>query len=210
MPVPTPVLTTTRPHSPRSGKLPVSFPANMNDTWLSLPNPGGPINPQSFPGKPLGNDSFPTAILYEELYFGYRWYDQQNTNPLWPFGHGLSYTTFQYGSLLVSGTVSPTGSATVSVSVKNSGSVMGSEVAQLYLGFPKAANEPPKLLRGFQKVLDLAPGASTTVTFAVTATEVQIWDVVSGSWVITPGTYAVFVGSSSRDIRLTGTLTASA
>ena len=56
-----------------SGKLPVSFPASMNDTWLSLPNPGGPINPQSFPGVVINDDSFPTAILAEGLLFGYRW-----------------------------------------------------------------------------------------------------------------------------------------
>ena len=86
----------------------------------------------------------------------------------------------------------------------------GSEVAQLYLGFPEAANEPPKLLRGFDKVHDLAPGDSATVSLTIAKPEVQIWDTVSGSWVITPGTYTVYVGSSSRDIRLTGTLTASA
>ncbi len=80
----------------------------------------------------------------------------------------------------------------------------------MYLGFPEAAAEPPKLLRGFEKVYDLAPGASATVTFTVAVPEVQVWDTVSGSWVITPGTYSVYVGSSSRDIRLTGSLTASA
>lgn len=193
-----------------SGKLPVSFPNNMSDTWLSLPTPGGPVNPQSFPGKPINNDPFPTAILYEGLFFGYRWYDQQNTEPLWAFGHGLSYTTFGYSGLSVSGSVSSSASATVSFTVKNTGAVTGSEVAQLYLGFPAAAAEPPKLLRGFEKVKDLAPGASASVTFTVTEKEVQVWDTLTQAWIITPGTYTVLVGSSSRSILLTGSLTASA
>jgi len=192
-----------------SGKLPLTFPASMTDTWLSLPNPGGPINPQSYPGKVLGSDSFPTAILYEGLFFGYRWYDMQGTDPLWPFGHGLSYTTFSYTNLAVSGTVSSSSSATVTFTLTNTGAVAGAEVAQLYLGFPKETAEPPKLLRGFDKV-SLAAGANAAVTFTVSAAEVQIWDTVSGSWVITPGTYAVYVGSSSRAINLTGSLTATA
>jgi beta-glucosidase len=183
-----------------SGKLPVSFPGSMNDTWL-----GNPVNPLQYPGTDRGK-GWLEADYTENLLIGYRWYDQQNIEPLWPFGHGLSYTTFSYSNLVVTGSVSPTGGATVTATVTNSGSVAGAEVAQLYVGYPAAAGEPPKLLKGFNKVA-LAPGASAQVSFTLSASALSIWNVVSDSWQLVPGTYQVLVGSTSRDIRLTGTVT---
>lgn len=198
-----------------SGRLPVSFPAPPasgsglpTDTWLSPPG-GGPVIPESYPGTDRGN-GFPEADFTEGLYVGYRWYDAQGTKPEWPFGHGLSYSTFTYGGLQVVGSVSPSADAMVYAEVCNSASSpAGSEVAQLYLGYPLAANEPPKLLKGFQKVA-VGSGECAGVGFSLTANDLTVWDVFTQAWVLTHGTYTVMVGSSSADIRLTGVLTVTA
>lgn len=134
-------------------------------------------------------------------------YDAQGIKPLWPFGHGLSYTTFNYSQLTVAGTVNSTSTALASFTLQNTGSVDGSEVAQLYIGFPAAAQEPPKLLKDFNKVA-LAAGASARINFQIGTSSIQIWDVLSQAWIVVPGTYNVYIGSSSADIRLQGTFTA--
>jgi beta-glucosidase len=174
-----------------SAKLPISFPVKEND-WFS-----GSAN--QYPG--VNN-----VMQYsEKLLVGYRWYDAQNIAPLFPFGHGLSYTTFTYSNLQITGSITAT--LTVSVTVTNSGGMAGAEVAQLYLGFPASAGEPPQVLRGFQK-LQLASGAGGTATFTLDKAAISIWDISSGSWKPASGTFNVFVGSSSRDIRLKGTFMA--
>jgi beta-glucosidase len=116
-----------------------------------------------------------------------------------------SYTTFGYTGLSVTGTVSPTVSATVTFTLANTGSVDGAEVAQLYISHPAGAGEPPKLLKNFEKVV-LAAGASAPVTFTLAASDVAIFDVTVDDFVIYPGTYGVMVGSSSADIRVTGSV----
>jgi len=172
-------------------RLPISFPVKEND-WFSG-------NPNQYPGTN-------GAVQYsEKLLVGYRWYDAQNIAPLFPFGHGLSYTTFTYSNLQVTGSITST--LTVSVTVTNSGGVAGAEVAQLYLGYPASAGEPPQVLRGFQK-LQLAAGAAGTATFTLDKQSISIWDISSGSWKAVSGTFNVFVGSSSRDIRQKGMFTA--
>lgn len=141
---------------------------------------------------------------------GYRWYDAAGTKPEWPFGHGLSYSSFAYSNLAVSGAVSPTAAAVVYAQVCNSAAgPAGAEVAQLYLGYPAAANMPPKVLKGFQKVA-VGAGACVGVGFPLAASDLQLWDVVAQAWQLVPGAYTVLVGSTSADIRLTGTLTVSA
>jgi hypothetical protein len=120
-------------------------------------------------------------------------YDAHNSEPLFPFGHGLSYTTFAYSH------VSAT-SVGVNVTVSNSGPVSGSEVAQLYLSFPASAGEPPQQLKGFEKVV-LAPGESVIVTFPLTDRDLSIWDINSHAWAVQHGAFTALVGSSSRDIR---------
>jgi beta-glucosidase len=180
-----------------SGRLPVSFPAAMNETWLGT-------SAEQYPGTDRGR-GFPEVDYSEELLMGYRWYDAQGTTPQWSFGHGLSYSTFAYSSLAVAGAVSPTASATVYATVCNTAGPSGAEVAQLYIGYPAAANEPPKLLKGFQKI-SLGPGACGGVGFEVAAKDLWVWDVVSQTWLLVPGEYKLLVGSSSRDIRLTGAL----
>ena len=140
-----------------------------------------------------------------------------------PFSFGLSYTTFAYSGLQIAKSIAkrqeavaarkiPQGgdpalwktSLTVSFTVKNTGSLPGHEVSQIYLGFPAAAGEPPKVLRGFKRTY-LKNGASTKVTVELTRRDLSVWDVVKQDWVVPSGKFEVFVGASSRDVKLTGT-----
>jgi beta-glucosidase len=171
-----------------SGKLPVTIPANGSDVCA--------IAPGQWPGL-LGHVSYS-----EELQVGYRWYDANNVAPLFPFGFGLSYTTFGYSNLTVSA-VSPSGQVQVGFDLTDTGTFAGAEVAELYLGFPAAAGEPPKLLKGFQKIT-LAPGQTQHVTFNLDWEDLANWDATARGWIVTPGTFQVMVGASSRDLRLTG------
>jgi beta-glucosidase len=144
-------------------------------------------------------------ISYSEgLLMGYRYFDAKNVAPLYEFGFGLSYTTFAYSGL---GVTSNNANVTVSITIQNNGSVSGAEVPQLYIGFPASAGEPPKVLRGFEKVT-IAAGAKTTVSFVVSiAKELSIWDSPSSSWIVPSGTFTAYVGASSRDIRQQTTFT---
>jgi beta-glucosidase len=140
-------------------------------------------------------------VLYREgVDVGYRYYDATNETPLFPFGYGLSYTSFAFSDLNVTPQQIPNGTSgprvTVSARVTNTGPVAGSEVAQLYLGDPAAAGEPPRQLKGFQKVT-LQPGESTTVHFALTGHDLSYWDDAASGWVVTDGQYQVYVGDSS-------------
>eukprot|EP00026_Physarum_polycephalum_P004175 Phypoly_transcript_04192.p1 GENE.Phypoly_transcript_04192~~Phypoly_transcript_04192.p1 ORF type:complete len:642 (+),score=81.05 Phypoly_transcript_04192:243-1928(+) len=120
-----------------SAKLPVSFPVKEND-WFSG-------NPNQYPGVN-------GVVQYtEKLLVGYRWYDNQNITPQWPFGHGLSYTTFDYSDLKVTGTVAS--GLTISLTITNSGKVTGSEVVQLYLSYPSSAGEPPQVFFWFSFIV---------------------------------------------------------
>lgn len=145
---------------------------------------------------------------------------------LYPFGHGLSYTTFTYSanaSVSVNSTALasryPTGAlaiggqadlwddiVSVTISIANTGSVDGMEVAQVYLGFPAEAGQPQRILRGFEKV-SIAAGASADVTISLRRRDVSFWDVVAQKWAVANGTYTVSVGASSRDIKSTTTFT---
>jgi beta-glucosidase len=168
-----------------SGKLPVTFPVSDSATWLT--------SADQYPGI---ND---VQHYSERLLVGYRWAEATNAQVLWPFGHGLSYTSFSYSGL----TVSSTG---VSFTLNNTGPVAAAEVAQVYIGYPASAGEPPKNLRNFAKV-SLSPAKAAAVTLPLSRRDISIWDVNSRDWVVLPGTYTVFVGSSSRDIRLQATFT---
>lgn len=112
---------------------------------------------------------------------------------------GLSYTTFKYSDIKITST-------SISATVENTGKVMGAEVAQMYLGFPAEAGEPPKQLKGFKKVM-IAPGESTKVDFPLDDRSTAIWDVESHGWKPVKGTFDVWVGTSSRELPLTGKLT---
>ncbi|KAJ5132908.1 hypothetical protein N7448_007066 [Penicillium atrosanguineum] len=159
----------------------------------------------------------------EGLFIDYRHFDETGLVPRYEFGYGLSYTTFAYSAIGIhvsatagpsTGTVIPGGPSelfesigAISVLVRNSGSITGSEVAQLYIGLPDSAPwTPPKQLRGFQK-LRLAAKQSALASFELTRRDLSYWNVATQEWVVPSGTFKVYVGSSSRDIRLQGTFT---
>lgn len=176
-----------------SGKLPLTFPRDVDQTLAK--------NPEQYPGV----DG--TAHYTEGLEVGYRGYTANNVTPLFPFGFGLSYTTFSFGDLKVRH-ASGSENATVSFRVTNTGKVAGAEVAQLYLGFPKIAegNEPPIQLKGFRKVM-LNAGESKTVELKLDAHAFSYWSVQSHAWKVAPGTFQVMVGDSSANTPLKNTLT---
>ena len=137
----------------------------------------------------------------EKLEVGYRHFDANDIEPLFAFGFGLSYTKFDYSKVTL--TTKGNGdevSVSASVEITNSGGVDGAEVAQAYISFPDSAGEPPKQLRGFEKV-HLKASKKEKVTFEFGKTELSIWDTDSKSWVIPSGEFAVHVGASSRDVR---------
>jgi beta-glucosidase len=166
-----------------SGHLPVTFPASLSQVPASTPAQFPGVNGQ---------------VLYSEgLDVGYRWYDAQDTTPMFPFGFGLSYTKFRFSGLHVqSSRAGGVADVRVSATITNTGSVAGADVAQIYLGDPARAGEPPRQLVGFRKV-NLQPGKSTRVEFAVTPRDTWWWSQTAGGWTQSPGDYRVYVGDSS-------------
>ncbi|KAK8208484.1 putative beta-glucosidase D [Phyllosticta capitalensis] len=189
----------------------------------------GDVNPS---GKLINtiakNESdYPVKICYtaqcdfdEGVYIDYRHFDRYNVTPRYPFGHGLSYTTFEYGDVTAKKTNEKALSATypsgpmavggktdlfetvitITTTLTNSGSRSGAEVAQLYVSYPDAAAQPIRQLRGFEKV-PLEAGAKETVSFAVRRKDISYWDAEAKEWALATGTYTFAVGSSSRDLR---------
>jgi beta-glucosidase len=140
----------------------------------------------------------PFQIQYDEgLKVGYKWYDAEKKAVLFPFGFGLSYTTYSYSGLKVA----PGDSTTVSFTVKNTGSCAGTEIAQVYASLPDAAGEPPKRLIGWTRV-ELAAGESKQVSVPVSRDRLTVYDEASDSWKLVPGSYVVRVGGSSQDLPL--------
>ena len=172
-----------------SGHLPVTFPQSLSQV------------PASTTAQFPGNGS--TVQYSEGLDVGYRWYNDKSLQPLFPFGYGLSYTRFAYSNLRVSPVVNGTQDVQVSATVTNTGNRSGADVAQLYVTEPTAAGEPPRQLKGFQRV-NLAPGQSTRVQFTVTPADISWFDTsapgasaTGGGWSQTAGLYQVYVGDSS-------------
>ncbi|ORY38568.1 hypothetical protein BCR33DRAFT_758763 [Rhizoclosmatium globosum] len=145
-------------------------------------------------------DNIPQVTYTEGLYIDYRYADKFNLTPIFPFGHGLSYTTFRYLNLQIFRVHSnnPWSDLVIEVTVENTGFVHGFEVVQLYISYPKEADEPPKLFKGFEKVW-VEVGGVSRVRITVSKSDVRVWH---GSWVNIPGVYGFKVGASSRDIRL--------
>jgi beta-glucosidase len=180
-------------------KLPMTFPLSVAD----LPHPDL-IKPP--PGHDAGagavlnsEEAKPTfSVHYDEgLKVGYKWYDAEKKPVLFPFGFGLSYTTYQYSDLKVTEGKEPT----VRFKLKNAGARAGAEVAQVYVALPASANEPPKRLAGFSKVL-LNPGESKEITLQINPRELSIFDEGTDAWKQLPGHYTFMVGGSSKDLPL--------
>ena len=135
---------------------------------------------------------------------GYRWYDEHDVTPLFPFGYGLSYTSFSYSNLSESGTKSADG-IDVTFTVTNTGAAKGSETPQVYLGqspdLPASVQQAVRKLVGFQRVT-LAPGASQSITLHITQQQLSSWADAANNWLVGTGTRTIYVGSSSRDPRL--------
>lgn len=171
-----------------SGKLPFTFPVKLEDS------------PAHFNGKAYPTDG---VNEYEEgIYVGYRWFDAKGIKPLFAFGHGLSYTTFEYGEAAL-GKVSHRngGKIEISVPVANSGSVAGAEVVQLYVSDPVCSvDRPVKELKAFSKVF-LEPGETKTVKLTLTEDALRFFDEASHSWKAEEGEFEALVGSASDDIR---------
>lgn len=177
-----------------SGKLAETFPQRLEDTPSYL----------SFPGID-GNVSY-----QEQVYVGYRYYDARKMDVLFPFGHGLSYTTFSYSDLRISKEkMTDKETVTVTFTVRNTGAVVGKEAVQLYVG-PSAPERrrvpvPVRQLKGFEKI-SLESGEEKTVTFILDERAFAHYEVKNSDWFVESGDYTIYIGSSSRDIRLEGTV----
>ncbi len=187
-----------------SGKLTMTFPVKFEDAASSdnfpidmrvstdLMNKGGKKND-------VKNVDY--TNYEEDIYVGYRYFDTFGKQVSYPFGYGLSYTTFAYDKAAVK---ADNGAYTVSVEVKNTGKVAGKEVVQLYVSAPDAAaNKPEKELKAFAKTKELKPGEAVVVTLKVNADDLASYDEAASAWVVTPGNYKFLVGASLRDIKAT-------
>lgn len=174
-----------------SGKLAETFPVRLEDTpaYLNFPGEDGQV------------------IYGERMFVGYRYYDMRNIEPLFPFGHGLSYTDFAYSDLKLSASeITDKDQLQVSLTVTNTGKVKGKEVIQLYVADTESTvQRPVKELKAFDKV-ELEPGQSIQVSFTLNVRDFSYYNKVYDRWLAESGAFEILVGSSSRDIRLKGKL----
>lgn len=183
-----------------SGKLPFTFPMSLADVGAHASGEY-PGNKAELDASKEWGDTI-REYYNDDIFVGYRWADKEKTTPLFPFGHGLSYTSFEYGKPTADKKVMTADDIiTVSVNVKNTGSREGSEIVQLYIADKKSSlPRPVKELKGFRKV-KLAPGEETTVSFTVDKTALSFFDDKKHQWVAEPGKFEAIVGASSRDIK---------
>ena len=190
-----------------AGKLAITFPksdADLPHPTLVLPPPASqPSRPA--PGADISSfmatmaKGLPPFETYydEKLKVGYKWYDAEKKPVLFPFGFGLSYTTYTYSGL----TVKSGETVEISFTVRNTGKRAGTEIAQVYASLPDAAGEPPKRLIGWARV-ELTPGESKQVSIPVSRDRLTVYDEASDGWKLVPGNYAVMAGGSSQDLPL--------
>eukprot|EP01060_Flectonema_neradi_P024712 TRINITY_DN335_c16_g1_i1.p1 TRINITY_DN335_c16_g1~~TRINITY_DN335_c16_g1_i1.p1 ORF type:complete len:672 (+),score=131.14 TRINITY_DN335_c16_g1_i1:45-2060(+) len=171
-----------------SGRLPMTLPNIENEVQFT---------PSQYPGINKHSN------YSERLNVGYRWYNTHSVVPKYPFGHGMSYTTFAYSNMTVH---SDTDDEVVCFNVANTGHRSGKEVPQMYLTFPVSSGEPPSQLKGFQKIT-LQAGQTQQVCLTLSVRDRSIYDVSSSSWVLQKGNFTVGIGSSVLDIHLRETLT---
>lgn len=181
-----------------SAKLPMTFPNSEQD----LPHPTL-VKPPQLPNAPdtfnhpeLAKATF--SVRYDEgVKVGYKWYDAEKKSVLFPFGYGLSYSTYAYSGL----SVTPGKETTIRFTVKNTGDRAGEEISEVYAALPQAANEPPKRLVGWSKV-HLGPGESKEVAVQIPAKYLSIFDEAQNTWKLLPGSYKFLVGASSQNLPL--------
>ena len=180
-----------------SGKLPFTFPVKLEDV--------GAHKLGEYPGNKEDLDTkrdTVNATYHEDIFVGYRWADKEKIKPLFPFGHGLSYTTFAYGKPSADKkTMTADDTISFTVNVKNTGTCEGQEVVQLYISDKKSSlPRPIKELKGFKKVR-LAPGEEKAVTLTIDRKALSFFDDTRHEWVAEPGKFEAIIGSSSKDIR---------
>ena len=171
-----------------SGRLPTSFPKNIEDTPAF----------NSYPGKDL-------QMNYEEkLLVGYRWYDKKDIKTLFPFGHGLSYTQFEYTDLEVE--IQANNKVSCTFLIQNTGLIAGAETAQCYIGYKTDDHsEPKKTLQGFSKIT-LNQGDKSKVEINLNSRNFSSWNEAKQNWEVRPGSYEIFIGSSAENIILQSTI----
>ncbi len=184
-----------------TGKLAMTFPKSEQD----LPHPVIPPLTKEDEGQGTGAVNGRThvgskySVSYDEgVKVGYKWYEAEHKQPLFPFGYGLSYTTYAYSDLKTD-----SAQKTVSFAVKNTGKRAGTEIAEVYATLPDAAGEPFKRLVGWQRV-ELAPGESKTVSVTVDPQMISIFDEQKNGWELLPGAYTILAGPSSAETPLKG------
>lgn len=173
-----------------SGKLPFSYPKKLEDC------PAHYYGNMSYPGDSISQE------YKEDILVGYRWYDTKKVEPLFPFGYGMSYTSFDYGKLQASRkSISENDTLQISLTVKNSGHVDGKEIVQLYIGDEKCSVlRPVKELKEFAKV-ELKAGEEKQISFYIDADDLKFYDDKRNEWVVESGKFKAYVGASSADIR---------
>jgi len=173
-----------------SGKVAISFPKSEKDL------PRAVITPE-----PPQDQRLTYAAHYDEgPKVGYKWYEAEKKQPLFAFGFGLSYTTYEYSGLSVD-----SAAKTVRFAVKNTGKRAGTEIVEVYARLPKDADESFKRLVGWKRV-SLSPGESQTITVAIDDRPLKTFDEGNNSWIFAPGDYQILVGASSDNVPLTGSL----
>jgi beta-glucosidase len=186
-----------------SAKLPMTFPRSEQDVphpQIATPPPGAKDIAENLK---TGEAKASFSVHYDEgVKVGYKWYDAEKKPVLFPFGYGLSYTTYSYSGLKVT----PGGEITVTFTVKNAGSRAGTEIAEVYAALPASAGEPPKRLVGWSRV-KLNPGESREVSVAIDPKYLSIFDEAADGWKLLPGEYSFMVGGSSQALPLSEKIT---
>jgi len=173
-----------------NGKLPFSFPLKLKDCGALS------FDSSVFPGDGVN------VNYKEDIFVGYRWFDTKNIPVLFPFGYGLSYTTFQYGKPTISSkSITTADSLVVTIPVKNTGKVAGKEIVQLYVNDEKSSlPRPLKELKAFEKV-SLEPGEEKLVSFTISKEALSFYDDKKNTWVAEPGKFKIMIGASATDIK---------
>ena len=189
-----------------SGKLAATFPVSYEDVPNSKTFPGKELVENKTPdqGAMSFGRSVPAVVTYDDgIYVGYRYYETFKVKPAYEFGYGKSYTNFTYNNIRLSSSKF-SGSVTVTVEIKNTGTVAGKEVAELYISAPSVKlDKPAEELKGFAKTKLLQPGESQTLSFVIDSRRLSSFDTVTSSWIAEAGKYEVRIGASSKDIKQT-------